>query len=290
MFYHQKLIEKEQLLLHVYHAGRRLKSRVDSVVRDCGRLVQAGVHTQVTQQTFQRLTALKGLLHTFVPAMIALGRMVRSCTWDCQTPNTRHHAKTVVQYLLILHLTLRDASHDPYIKPMCFAMMLWTPFHDRLPAAAFVEEGCEAMLPRVCSHTAVRKTLVTHGDWALALKALNILPNQGKPTVGIPASGPGLVAARIGKLLTAIDKSKVPFFCQVVGHTSGPGTLVWPGSFVSPGELIPVLEVPLTQVFLTSCHTLFYGSSRKSTREQLVELTAGLVVKIDPQLAIPDTT
>ena len=51
-----------------------------------------------------------------------------------------------------------------------------------------------------------------------------------------------------------------------------------------------MLEVRLTQVFLTSCHTPFYGSSRKSTREQLVELTAGLAAKIDPPLAIPDTT
>ena len=87
-----------------------------------------------------------------------------------------------------------------------------------------------------------------------------------------------------------MDKIKVPFVCQVVGQTSGPVTWVWPGSFAFPGELTPVLEVRLTQVFLTSCHTLFYGSSRKSTREQLVELTAGLVAKIDPQLAIPDTT
>ena len=49
-------------------------------------------------------------------------------------------------------------------------------------------------------------------------------------------------------------------------------------------------EVRLTQVFLTSCHTLFYGSSRKSTREQLVELTTGLVANIDPLSAILDTT
>ena len=170
-------------------------------MRDCGRLVQAGVRTQVTQQNHRRLTALKGLLQTFVPAMTALGKMVRSCAWDYQTPNTGHHAKTVVQYLLILHLTLRDASHDPYITPMCLALMLRTPFHDRLPAAAFVEERCEAMLSRLCSQTATRKTLVTHGYWALAFKALNISPHPGKTLVGVPASGLGLVAARIGKLL-----------------------------------------------------------------------------------------
>ena len=131
---------------------------------------------------------------------------------------------------------------------------------------------------------------MTHGEGALALKALNILPNPGQTAVGIPASGPGLVAARIGKLLTAIDKNKVPFFCQVVGHTSGPGSWVWPGSFAFFGESTPVLEVRLTQVFLSPCHTVFYGSSRKCTREQLVDMTAGLVAKIDPQLAIPDTT
>ena len=290
MFYYPKLIEKERLLLLLYHAGRRLKSRVDSAVRDCGRLVQAGMRTRVTQQKYRRLTTLKGLLQTFVPAMIALGKMVRSPAWDYQTPNTGHHAKTVVQYLLILHVTLRDASHDPYITPMCLALMLWTPFHDRLPAATFVEERCEAMLSRLCSQTAVSKTLVTHGDWALAFKALNISLHPGKTPVGIPTSGPGLVAARIGKLLTAIDKNKVPFFCQVVGQSSDPRTWVWPGSFAFPGELTPLLEVRLTQVFLTSRHTLFYGSSRKSTREQLVELTTGLVAKIDPLLAIPNTT
>ena len=224
MFYSPKLIKKERLVLLLYHAGRRLKSTVDSAVRDCGRLVQAGVRTQFTQQKFQRLTALKGLLQTFVHAMIALGRMVRSCAWDCQTPNTGHHAKTVVQYLLIQHLTLREASHDPYITPMCLALMLWTPFHDRLPAAAFVEERCEAMLSRWCFQTAVRKTLVTHGDWAMAFRALNISPKPGKTPVGVPASWPGLVAAHIGKLLTTIDKNKVRFFCQVVGQTSGPGT------------------------------------------------------------------
>ena len=152
VFYYAKLIEKERLLLLVYHAGRRLKSRVDTAVRDYGRLVQAGVRTQVTQQMFRRLTALRGLLQTFVPAMIALGRMVRSCAWDYQTPNSGHHAKTVVQYLLILHLTLRDASHYPYITPMCLALMLWTLFHDRPPAAALsrrgVKLGCPGCVPR----------------------------------------------------------------------------------------------------------------------------------------------
>ena len=191
MFYYPKLIEKERLLLQLYHAGRRLRSRVDSAVRDCGRIVQAGVRTGVMQQKYPRLTALKGLLQTFVPAIIALGQIVRSCASNYQSPHTGYHAKTVVQYLLMLHLTLRDASHDPYITPMCLALMLWTPFHDRPPEAAFVEERCEAMLSRLCAQKAVSKTLVNHGDWALAFQALNISPNPGKPPVGIPASGPG---------------------------------------------------------------------------------------------------
>ena len=290
VFYYPKLIKKERGLVLLYHAGRRLKSRVDSAVRDWGRLFQAGVRTQAMQQTYRGLTALKGLVQTFVPAMIALGKMVRSCAWDYQTPKTGHRAKTVVQHLFILHLTLRDASHDPYITSMCLALMLWTPFHDRLPAAAFVEERCEAMFSRLCSQTATSKTSVTHGDWALAFKALNTSPHPDETPVGVPASGPGLVAARIGKLLTAIDKNKVPSFCQVVGQSSGPGTWVWPGAFAFPKELTPVLKVRLSQVFLTSCHTLFYHSSRKATREQLVELTAGLVATIDPLLAAPDTT
>ena len=110
VFYHPKLIEKERLVLLLYHAARRLKCRVDSAVQDCGRLVQAGVGTQVRQQRFRGLTALKRLLQTFVPAMIALGRMVRSCAWDYQTPNTGHQAKTVVQYLLILQLALKGCK------------------------------------------------------------------------------------------------------------------------------------------------------------------------------------
>ena len=146
------------------------------------------------------------------------------------------------------------------------------------------------MLSRLCSQTAVSKTFVTHGDWALAFKGLNISRNPGKTPVGIPASGPGLVTARIGKLLTAIDKNKVPFFCQVVGQSSGPGAWVWPRSFAFPGELTRVFEVRLTQGFLTSYDTPFYDSSRKSTREQLVQLITGLVAKIDPLIAIPDTT
>ena len=143
---------------------------------------------------------------------------------------------------------------------------------------------------RLCSVTAVNKSLVTHKIWALAFKALNISANPGKTFVGVPTSGPVLLAARIGKMLTAIDKNGVPFFSHVVGQSSGLGTWVWPGSFRFPGELIPVPEVRLTQVFPTSRHTLFYGSSRMSTREQLVDLTTGLVANIDPLRAIPDTT
>ena len=290
LFHYPKLIEKERLLLLLHHAGRRPKSRVDSAVRDCGRSVQAGLRKQVTQQKYRSLTALKALLQTFVPAMVALGKMVRSCAWDYQTPNTGNHAKTVVQYLLILHLIVRDASHDSYITTMCLALMPWTLVHDRLPAAVFVEERCEAMLYRLCSLTTVHKSLVTHEEWALAFKALNISPNPGKTSVGLPTSGPGTVVARTGKLLTAIAKSNVPFFCHVAGQSSGPGTWVRPGSFPLSGKLPPVHEVRLTQIFLTSCHTLFYGSSWKSTREQLVELTTGLVANIRPPRAIPDTT
>ena len=65
-------------------------------------------------------------------------------------PGTRHYAKTVIQYLLIPHVSLRDEAHDPYIVPMCMALMTRTPLHDRLPACAYVEERCEALLSRLC--------------------------------------------------------------------------------------------------------------------------------------------
>ena len=123
------------------------------------------------------------------------------------------------------------------------------------------------MLSRLCSLPMVSKTLVTHEDGALAPKSVNITPNPGKLPVGVLTSEPGIVAPRSRKLLTAIDKNKVPFFCQVVGQSSGPGTWVWPGSSAPPGELTPVPEVQSTNVFLTSCHTLFYGCSRKATRD-----------------------
>ena len=236
VFYYPQLIEKERLLLLLYHDGRLLKSRIDSELRDCARSFQSGVRTQVTHQKHRRLTALKGLLQTFVPAMVALGKMVRICAWDYQRPNNGHHAKTVVQYLLILHPTLRDASHYPYITPMCLAWMLWTPFHDHLLAAALVELRSEAMLPRLCSLTMVSMTLGTHENWSLVIRALKISPNLGKTPVGVPTSGPGIVAARIGKVLTAIEKNKVSFFCQVVGQSSGPATGVRPASFAFPGE------------------------------------------------------
>ena len=146
------------------------------------------------------------------------------------------------------------------------------------------------MLSWLCFRAIMSKTLVTHGDLVLAFKALNNSSAPGKTPVGISTSGPGLVVALIGNLLTAIDKNMVPFLCQVVVQTSGPCTWVSPGSFAFPGKSTPVLQVRLTQVFLTSCHLLFYGSSRKSTCDQLVELTTGLVANIDPLRAIPDTT
>ena len=45
VFYYPKLIEKERLLLLVYHAGRRLKSRVDSAVRLRQISSSRGAHT-----------------------------------------------------------------------------------------------------------------------------------------------------------------------------------------------------------------------------------------------------
>ena len=119
----------------------------------------------------------------YVPAVYALGWMVRTAYWEGQCVGTGHRAREALQQaLLLLHAMLGDrAAHNDYGRGIAMALLSWTAWHDQLPGCSFVEESCEAQLSRLgaaCKRSRSSFTPEQVNDLYLNVGALNTLPHN----------------------------------------------------------------------------------------------------------------
>jgi hypothetical protein len=105
----------------------------------------------VDEATSMRV-AVRDLLEFYAPALVRLGFLVRQCTW-CGGPQGTVKGDTachILRVCLLIQVHLqddRDARHE-YTRTLAVALLLWQPWKSALPACAFVEESCEALLSR----------------------------------------------------------------------------------------------------------------------------------------------
>jgi hypothetical protein len=86
------------------------------------------------------------LVMEYAPALVMMGIHVRQCYWVMQGPDSGVIARDVLRDALCLQVCLEKTWKTEYIRNLVIMDLLWTKFHDGLPAAAFVEECLESSL------------------------------------------------------------------------------------------------------------------------------------------------
>ena len=93
------------------------------------------------------------LVNVFVPACAAIGWQVRRCYWEGRHRGSGVWAGEALRMCLLLLCGLLGdkAKLSEYARSISVALLAWTPWHDAVPAAAYVEESCEAQLSKLGS-------------------------------------------------------------------------------------------------------------------------------------------
>ena len=93
------------------------------------------------------------LVNVFVPCCAAIGWQVRRCYWEGRARGSGVWAAEALRMCLLLLCGLLGdkAKLSEYARSISVALMFWTAWHDAVPAAAYVEESCEAQLSKLAS-------------------------------------------------------------------------------------------------------------------------------------------
>ena len=121
------------------------------------------------------------LVNEFAPACLVVGTLVRQCSWVWRQNGTGHRARETLQYCLLLLVRLLEGVEHKreYVRTLSTALLLWSDWHDSIPAAWYCEEPNEAALSRLSSlckrHTQHVSTRDVHDLW------MNVSPGSPAP-------------------------------------------------------------------------------------------------------------
>ena len=96
---------------------------------------------------------IDALVNVYMPCCASIGWQVRRCFWEGRHAGSGAWAAQCLRHcLLLLCALLGDkAKVSEYARSIGVALLGWTAWHDAMPAAAYVEEGCEAQLSQLSS-------------------------------------------------------------------------------------------------------------------------------------------
>ena len=129
----------------------------------------------------QCAAAMDVLLNEFAPACLVLGTMVRQCHWAWHQSGTGRQVRDLLSYCVLLLVRLLEGREqkEEYVRTLGSALLLWTDWHDAVPASWFSEEPNEASLSRLSSlckrHTQHISTVDVHELW------MNVTPGSTEP-------------------------------------------------------------------------------------------------------------
>ena len=97
------------------------------------------------------LQALQLLMSFFLPAVFRVGYLVRCCTWDGRAANSSASVQSLLEevLLLLVHVLNDLDGKNEYVRTVAVTLATWQAWNSRLPAAAYMEESCEALLSRI---------------------------------------------------------------------------------------------------------------------------------------------
>ena len=100
---------------------------------------------------------LNALPNYYIPAILVVGHLVRSCTWAARTHGSGIITTCALQRFVaqLVDLARLSTAKMDYVHTICYTFVYNTQWHDDTPGAAHVEERCEALLAKFrvgCNH------------------------------------------------------------------------------------------------------------------------------------------
>ena len=98
------------------------------------------------------LLALKALLFSYCPALLALGVLVRECNWNGRSLNSSAAAKKCIGMSTVLMMNIIPTEKwlsTKYLRTNTVALLFWSDWHTRALVCLFFEEYSEALLSRL---------------------------------------------------------------------------------------------------------------------------------------------
>ena len=145
-----KLRHMEKTIVGLFLATAANKARLDSTTQVLmGNLAEL---SDVQRVGVKRLLALKALLYSYCPALLALGVLVRECNWNGRSPNSSAAAKECIGMSIVLMMNIIPSEKwlsTEYLRTNTVALLFWSDWHTRALGCLFSEEYGEAMLSRL---------------------------------------------------------------------------------------------------------------------------------------------
>ena len=261
-----KMIEMETVIACALLAAKSAKTKLEMTVdRTPVWASNYDPFTDIGERILQQRDALHAMLYQYVPAVFALGVQLRGFSWKMHGAKTGKHVKVFLMrsltVLLSLHANRQSASGCHYEGAVSLALLLWDSLNDYLPAAAYVEEGCEAMLSRfsrtlkhdvtIASMDEHHRTFVSMGKTQQTPHAVDS-PRFSQRTVTV-------IRQRLFKLIDRLFTGTVPFVPPPKGDKQE--SLItpkkeWPSQFQLPMHLHAIDELEMEMSLLGTLHKL----------------------------------
>ena len=145
-----KLRHMEKTIVGLFLATTANKARVDSTTQvRMGNLAEL---SDAQRLGLKCLLALKALLYSYCPALLALGVLVRESNWNGRSQNSSAVAKECIGMSTVWMMDIIPSEKwlsTEYLRTNTVALLFWSDWHTRALGCMFFEEYGEALLSRL---------------------------------------------------------------------------------------------------------------------------------------------
>ena len=145
-----KLRHMEKTIVGLFLATAANKARLDSTTQAL--MSNLAELSDAQRLGLKCLLALKALLYSYCPALLALGVLVRECNWNGRSLNSSAAAKECIGMSTVLMMNIIPSEKwlsTEYLRTNTVALLFWSDWHTRALGCLFSEEYGEAMLSRL---------------------------------------------------------------------------------------------------------------------------------------------
>ena len=211
------------------------------------------------------------LVNVFVPCCAAIGWQVRRCYWEGRHRGSGVWAGDALRMCLQLLCGLLGdkAKLSEYSRSISVALLSWTPWHDDVPAAAYVEESCEAQLSKLASALKRNPHATGIGEVSDLYVLLPRADEQPHPAKHHPVSQP-LLRALVANLQHY--SAAGPEVVTTVTWRSGKTCVATAGARAGPCTLRTPWTTTTQEVHAVLLHTLSRVSRGEAASDAVAEL------------------